>query len=180
VADNRNRSGFDRLGDRSNDWADRQAGKFADSRHPVLKGLGVIAALVVVGFVLSIVTGVIGFGADAVHETKHVLSVQNIKEQRTAIIQDWQNMKVAAGNACQAVNAKSDSDSPTLIESPAFAYGATARKARVDYNSRQTNLFEAEKVGPPGYPRTIPDEAEMDSSSPDWCKIAADLNKAHD
>jgi hypothetical protein len=180
MADREDRSGFDRLGDRSGDWANRQAGKFADSKHPVLRTLGVIAVIVAVCFVISIVSGAINFGADTVHETKRVLSVQNIKEQRTAIIQDWQELLVSAGNACNAVNSPSDEGSPTMIEDPAFAYAATVRKARVDYNRRQNNLFEAQEVGPPGYPKSIPFGKKMDNAKPNWCKISAGLHRVHE
>lgn len=145
-----------------------------------LNVIGAIALVVVAFFVIGIVSGVINFGAEALHETQRVLSVKNIREQRTAIIQDWQDLLVATGNACEAVNNPPSANSPTLVESPAMAYAATARKARVDYNRRQHNLFEAEEVGPPGYPETIPDGPAMDAFKPNWCKIAADLHRTHE
>jgi hypothetical protein len=131
-------------------------------------------------FLINLVGGFINFGFEALHETQRVLSVKNIREQRTAIIQDWQDLLVASGNACEAVSAPPNANSPVLVESPAMAYAATVRKARVDYNRRQNNLFEAEKVGPPGYPSTIPDGPAMDAFKPNWCKIAADLHRVHE
>jgi hypothetical protein len=172
--------GFDRLGKRVEDRAERTAGNLADSKHPVLKVLGVIAILVVIGFGISVATGIIGFGAEALHETRRVLSVKNIREQQTAVIEDWQELLVASGNACNAVEAAGNANSPTFVEDPAMAYAAAVRKARIDYNRRQNNLFEAEKVGPGGYPRTIPYSKEMDSAKPDWCEISVKLHEVHE
>lgn len=47
-----------------------------------------------------------------------------------------------------------------LVESPAFAYGATYRGIVVDYNRRQKNIFEAGLVGPSGYPKEVPNMAD--------------------
>lgn len=38
---------------------------------------------------------------------------------------------------------------------------AQYRKIAIDYNRRQANLFEAEKVGPPGYPKQAPTLTQM-------------------
>lgn len=173
-------SGFDRLATRAGDRADRMAGNLADSKHPILKVLAVIVVFIVIGFGISVVAGVVDFGAEAVKETRRVLSVKNIREQETAILEDWQNLLVAVGNACEAVNAKSDENSPTLVENPAMAYAATARKARTDYNRRQHNLFEARIVGPKGYPKTVPEDMSMDGPKPDWCAISKTLHKTHE
>lgn len=174
------RSGFDRLGERIEDRADKTAGNLADSRHPVLKvivwGAGILAIL----FVVNAIGGFISIGGEAIKETQRVLSIKNVREQRTAIIQDWQDLLVATGNACGASRKPPSEQSPTFVEGPEFAYAATARKARVDYNRRQNNLFEAEKVGPPGYPSTVPDGPQMDSAEPDWCEIAAHLHEVHE
>jgi hypothetical protein len=145
-----------------------------------LKVVGWTAAVIVVLFIVNAIGGFVNFGAEAVHETQRVLSVKNIREQRTAIIEDWQQLLVATGNACEAVNAKPDENAPTLVENPAMAYAATARRARTDYNRRQHNLFEAEKVGPPGYPRTVPDDELMDGPHPAWCAISEKLHETHE
>ncbi len=145
-----------------------------------LKVIGVSAIVIGVLFLINLAGGFVNFGFEALHETQRVLSVKNIREQRTAIIQDWQDLLVATGNACNAVSAPSNSNSPTFVEDPAMAYAATARNSRVDYNRRQNNLFEAEKVGPPGYPSTIPDGPKMDSAKPEWCQISADLHLVHE
>jgi hypothetical protein len=146
----------------------------------VLKIIGTIGLIIGVLFLISLAAGVVNFGAETVHETRRILSVKNIREQRTAIIEDWQQLLVSVGNACEAVNAKPDENSPTLVENPAMAYAATARRARTDYNRRQHNLFEAEQVGPPGYPKTVPEDTAMDTKSPDWCAISETLHATHE
>jgi len=180
MPSNDDRSGFDRLGDRIENRADRAAGNLAASKHPVLKVISWVMGIFVILFVANAIGGFISIGGEAIKETQRVLSIKNIREQRTAIIQDWQDLLVATGNACGASRKPPTEQSPTFVEGPEFAYAATARKARVDYNRRQNNLFEAKKVGPPGYPRTIPDGALMDSANPNWCNISADLHETHE
>lgn len=180
MADNRDDSGFERLANRAGDRADKMAGNLADSKHPVLKVLGVLAVLIALSFGISIAAGVINFGQEALHETQRVLSVKNIREQEEAIVEDWQNLLVATGNACNAVSAKPDANSPTLVEDPAMAYAATARKATIDYNSRQNTLFKAKLVGPKGYPKYVPEGRAMNGPKPDWCAISEKLRETHD
>ena len=80
-----------------------------------LKVIGVISLVVLALFALSVASGVINFGAEAIQETKRVLSVDNIREQRTAIIEDWQELLVAAGNACNAVSAPPNQHCAAMI-----------------------------------------------------------------
>lgn len=180
MASDDNQDPYSVIGDRTTGWFDRRARSLANSRHPVLKVCGWIAVIVVACIAISIVSGVINFGSSYVQAGKQIISVQNVKAQRTALIGDWQALLNATGNACDAINSKQNSNSPTLVEDPAFAYAATVRNIRADYNRRQHNLFEAEVVGPPGYPRTVPDQALMDSPHPPWCKINQDLVSVHD
>jgi Sec-independent protein translocase protein TatA len=180
VADNDDRSGFERLSDRMENRADKMAGNLADSKHPGWKIFGVVALVIAILFGASILSGVLNFGAEAVHETKRVLSVKNIREQEEAIIQDWQNLLVAVGNACEVVEKKPTENSPTFVENPAMAYATKAREARTDYNFRQHSLFQAREVGPKGYPRTVPEDTSMDGPHPNWCAISQKLHETHE
>lgn len=165
--------GFDRLEDRSGDWTDRQAGKLAD--HPkgtILKWfLGLVALVIVLGVFFS----AIGFIGDWGSSAKKIVSPANVETQYQAVIDDWQALKAAAQNACDAKTSKTDENSPTFLGGdPSLAYAQTYRRVVVDYNRRQHNLFEAKLVGPKGYPRTIP------VTSPDWCRANSELEAVHD
>ncbi len=169
------KDGWDRLGDR----LDNKAGDLADSKHPILKiGLWILG-LIVVGLVISFVVGWISFANSYVNAGRQIISPENISKQYALVIGDWQGLLTATGNACSAVNAAPNSNSPTLVENPAFAYAAQARTIRSDYNRRQHNLFESKLVGPKGYPATVPDQQLMDQAKPNWCKINRDLAAVH-
>jgi hypothetical protein len=68
--------------------------------HPVVSTIVAVVLLFSAVFVIGVVSDVIDFGNQAHQETKRVLSVKNIKEQRTALIQDWQDLLTAADNVC--------------------------------------------------------------------------------
>lgn len=144
------RSNEDIWADRGEKWGDRL------TRHPVAWTLTGIVTLVLVIGGLNFAFGWIGAATD-------IASPTNVKAQYHAVITDWNAMEVAAENACGAKNSGNNEQGPTLLEDPAFAYKAQYRHITVDYNTRQNNLFEAQQVGPSGYPSTAPSLSEMQS-----------------
>lgn len=167
---------FDRLGDKAGDWAEKQAGKLAD--HPVRTGIrwGIVAIAVVV--VIAVVGGIIGLVGNWGSEAKHVVGPANVTNQYKVIIDDWQSLMTAADNACGAQNTTPASGDPTLVENPAFAYAATYRKIRTDYNLHFHDVFEGGLVGPRGYPKTVPDLAGTHGTG-DWCQVSSQLAALH-
>lgn len=140
---------------------------------------GLIVALAIVVFiVLGIVNAACDLAGDYGNEAKRVVGVENVKDQTNAVITSWESLIATADNACEAQTQASNPDNPTLVEDPAFAYKATYRKIVVEYNQRQKNLFKAKVVGPPGYPKNVPD---LDTVGPDadWCQVSADLQAIH-
>lgn len=134
------------------DWEER-ADRF--SQHPWRVGLKWLAAFAVFCLVVSFIFGAVSWIGSWGGEAKRVTSPQNVREQNTAIIEDYEAMDAAAANACGAVTASKgdddptaskDDDDPTLVEDPALAYKATYRRIRVDYNRRMANLYEAQAV----------------------------------
>jgi hypothetical protein len=142
---------------RSNEdiWLDRGetwGGRF--TRHPFGWGFASIIGVVVVVLALGWLIG--WFNA-----ATEVVSPANVRTQYHAVITDWNAMGVAAENACNASDSGNSEQGPTLLEDPAFAYKAQYRHITVDYNARQNNIFEAEQVGPSGYPRVAPTLSQM-------------------
>lgn len=137
---------------------------------------GLIAVLTIV---IIILLGVVGractVGGGYADEAQRVISVPNVKEQKTTLINLYNSAQTAADNACNAGQMAKDDNSPTLVEDPALAYKATYRKIIVEYNRRQDNLFEARVVGPQGYPKRIPDVAP----NADYCEISANLQSLY-
>ena len=167
------KDGYSRLEDRVDAWGDRAAGNLAD--HPkrtVLKYLGITVALLLA---LSIIGGILNFVGVWGNEAKKVVSPANVTAQFDAVITDWQDLQAAADNACGAVTAAKQSGDPTFVEDPAAAYAATYRRIVVDYNQRQQNIFKANKVGPPGYPKVVPPVG----AKPDWCSVSQSLAEIH-
>lgn len=104
-----------------------------------------IGGFIAICIALSLVFGLISWVGSWGGEAKRVTSPQNVREQNTAIIDDYQSMEAAAANACGAKTSAGEGD-PTLVEDPALAYKATYRRIRVDYNRRMANLYEAQAV----------------------------------
>lgn len=146
--------GYDRLERRTEDFLDRQSGNLADRPGRTIFGWAVKGGLIVLGLV--IVFGLIGFVAGWFNAGKDIVSPDNVRRQYTAIIGDWNGMEAAACNAKEAELAQKEEGDPVIVESPGLAYRAKYREIQVDYNRRQQNLFEGEKVGPKGYPREAP------------------------
>lgn len=153
------RPGWDRLEDRSGDWADREAGRFADRPARTTAKWLTIFGVGIVGLVVFF--GVIGFAAGWFNTGKDIVSPNNVKKQYANVIEDYKAMEVAAANACQAVDTAQGRNDPSLIETAGFAYAAQYRHITVDYNRRQNNIFESKLVGPKGYPRNAPTLKEM-------------------
>lgn len=110
-----------------------------------------------------------------VDKAKQVGGADNMEDQYKRVMTDFNALQTSADNACAAqAEAKKDDSDPTLVESPALAYAATYRKIWVDYNTRMNNIFEAQAVGPVGYPRHIPDYTGG-SNRADFCVIGDKL-----
>lgn len=153
------KSGRDRLSERTEAWADKRAGDLAD--RPVRTSLGLLVKALLALFAIGAVFGVFGLACGWFNAGKDIVSPSNVREQYRAVIGDYKAMEQAACNAQEAANAKPEEGDPQLIETPGFAYRAKYREIAVDYDRRQANLFEAEKVGPKGYPRESPTIAQM-------------------
>jgi preprotein translocase subunit SecF len=121
---------------------------------------GIVALTVAV--VLILVAGVVSFGLRWLNAGAEVAGSANVKGQYAAVIEDWNALEAAAANSCGAVDAGSE-EGATFLEDPAFAYKAQYRHIAVDFSRRQQNIFEAEIVGPSGYPRMAPRLAEMEA-----------------
>ncbi len=124
-------------------WEER-AERF--SEHPWRVGLKWLAAFAVFCLVVSAIFGAVSWVSSWGGEAKRITSPQNVREQNTAIVEDYEAMDAAAANACGAKTAAQGEDDPTLVEDPALAYKATYRRIRVDYNRRMANLYEAQAV----------------------------------
>jgi hypothetical protein len=128
-------------------WEDRTERVYASfSDHPVRTGvkwyfiaLGIVISLAIVG-------GIVSYVGSWGSESKRVASPENVREQNTQIIEDYESLKAAASNACGVSTGAKSSDDPTLVENPALAYEATYRRIEVDYNRRMANLYEAQAV----------------------------------
>lgn len=134
---------FDREGER---WERRPVGT---SIRWGLAALAVIVVLALAGGVAHFALGWLGAAAE-------VAGPRNVKAQYAAVIEDWNALEAAAENACGATDAPGGPRSAMLLEDPAFAYKAQYRRIAVDFNRRQANIFEAEVVGPSGYPKRAP------------------------
>lgn len=161
MADN-----FDRLGEKGYNWADRQAGKLAD--RPKWTAFKWIGGLIALFIVIGIVSSVLGFFGDHAASLKQTVEPYNVREQNRAIVGDWQDMKAAAANACDAAEAKTNADSPTFLEDPAVSYKATYRRIEADYDRRMANIYEAQLVRKfpvpsnlRSYPKVAPTLKEM-------------------
>jgi hypothetical protein len=138
--------------ERGSKWGDRF------TRHPILWGGGTIIVAIVVIFLVG---SVLGFFGSWFNAGRDIVSPDNVSKQYKAVIGDYKGMEAAASNACAAKKAAQTESSPLFLEDPEFAYAAQYRRIEVDYNTRQNNLFEAEQVGPKGYPSTAPTLEEM-------------------
>lgn len=159
-------SGFDRLGQRGGDYADRQAGNLADNPRRTLIRWGL--ALLALVAVLWVGGCALGFIGDWGNEAKRTVGVKNSREQTTAVLDDWTSMEAAAGNACQAASSKGSTNDPLIIEKPEFAYAAKYRDIKRDYDRRMGNFFEARNVrnvpipgALHGYPQRAPSLKQM-------------------
>lgn len=132
--------------------------------------VGVAAALVVISLVGCSVAG------SYVNKGVEKLSADNVEAQFDTVIRHWEGMTTAANNACQVTAGERSDDSPVLVESPAMAYAATYRNLRQKYNAAQADIFKAKLLGPPGYPKEVPDFPETNGASPDFCTVAAELD----
>jgi hypothetical protein len=111
-----------------------------------------------------------------VKEGERVISAQNLRTQYKYITRDWNSLITTADTACaaQAEGEKDDAD-PTLVEGPALAYASTYRTVWAKYNARMADVFEAGFVGPPGYPKHIPNFDEVTGPNPDFCAVSTHL-----
>jgi len=108
-----------------------------------------------------------------VDKAQQKLSADNVEQVYDKVISSWNDLYVAAQNACEVSTGGSQSaeGDPTLVESPALAYNATYRKQVSAYNATMHDIFKAGFVGPHGYPRTIPIIATKD-----YCSVVDKLD----
>lgn len=103
------------------------------------------------------------------------LSADNVEAQFADVIRNWEGLTTAANNACQAGVGSTSEDGPVMVESAGMAYAATYRNIRQKYNAIQADIFKANLVGPPGYPKEIPNFPETNGGEPDFCAVAEQL-----
>lgn len=104
-----------------------------------MRALAIVGAVIVTVVLLIVV----GLAAGWIGGTAETVSFDHSKEQTTVVLDDWQSMKAAAANACEAGDSQQQSGDPTLVERPGFAYRAKYRQIKVDYDRRMGNFFEA-------------------------------------
>ncbi len=144
---------------------DREISKF--EAHPFWSGFKWLLGIVGIIMVIAVVGGIGHFVLGWFNAGAEIVSPANVKEQYGRVIEDWNSLEAAAQNACGAEDAaKHGNVGPTLLEDPALAYKAKYRQIAVDYNRRQTNIFEAKLVGPSNCgaqdcPRLAPTLGEM-------------------
>lgn len=136
---------------------------------------GVRWALILLGLLLvtGIVVTIVGFANNWGQKAVKVVSPANVEKQYGVIIDNWEALTASADNACLAQSGETSEDGPLLIESPEMAYAATYRSVRADYNAAWANVFDAGLVGPPGYPKSIPNWTS--GADPDFCTISTNL-----
>jgi len=139
--------------------------------RPFRTGAKGIAFLLIGGLLLAAAFGVANWIGAWGGEAKRVASPQNVREQNTSVIGDWEALQQQAGNACDAKSQAGGEGSPTLVEDPEFAYAATYRSTAADYNRRMANLYEAQTIrnlplpsNLKSYPRTAPSLRSMKRS----------------
>lgn len=136
------------MSDNDQTWQDRGDKAYTKfTNNPWRTGFKWLLIFLAVVIAISVLFAVIGWIGSWGDEAKRVTSPQNVREQNTRIIDDWEGMQAAGMNVCnvQSSAAKGETD-PTLIEDPALAYKAQYRRIRVDYNRRMANLYEAQAV----------------------------------
>lgn len=169
-------------GNKWDDRVERYADRFEDRPFRtafgwLLKGLLILAVLMVVVGGFLRVTGFLGLWAD---EATRVVSPANVREQHTLIAQDWQELRAAADKVCQAGASQTGGENdPTFLEDPLVAMKSVYYTARSDYNRRMNNLFEARIVAPSGYPRYVPELPATLNPNGDWCKVSRQLANYH-
>jgi hypothetical protein len=123
-------------------------------RRPFRTVMKIFVLIGAIFLALSLFLAVTGLLGGWIGAGKDIVSPTNVKEQHRAVIEEYEALRAAAVNACNAANA-ADIDA-TLVEDPAFAYKAQYERISISYNRRQKNLFEADLVGPRGYPDEAP------------------------
>lgn len=170
--------GYDRLQNRIDAAGEKMAGRLAD--HPRRFILGSLFKLFLAVVLLGLLIGGVGWLAGWWGAAKDVTGPANVANQYYQVRQDWQGMITASQNACGAQQAVKSAGDPVLVEDPTLAYASTYRNIRTDFNRRQNDIFEAGKVGPGGYPKTVKIFPEELKTPIEWCSIATKLEAIHD
>lgn len=147
--------------ERADRWAGRQADKFAD--RPVRTGLGWLVraclALVAIAAVGAVIFGTWSWIAGWGDTAKRVTGAENTERQAFALRDDYRSLEATAGNVCDARSGAGSPDDPSLVERPDFAYRATYRRIKADYDRRMDNAFEAGWVRRYPFLRDLPRQA---------------------
>lgn len=130
-----------------------------------------------IGILLAIILVVGGLNYIGAWGSKaaEVVSPQNVQKQHEVVIDHYNSMIAAAGNACtvqQSAAKEKTSKTPVIVEDPTLAYAATFRRIVSTYNSSVDNLFKAGIVAPPGYPKSV-DVNSIDTT--DWCMVEGQI-----
>jgi len=138
----------------------------------VTKGKFLLSAGLLCGAALIALTGC-STAAGYVKAAEDTISAENLREQYGYITKNWEALIQTADTACAAQGSSTDESGPVLVEGAGLAYASTYRTAVSKYNARQDDVFEAGFVGPPGYPKEIPNY--VSGADPDFCGISSQL-----
>lgn len=123
------------------DRAERGYDQFTQKPKRTIAKWFFIALAVIIA--LSILFGAIKWIGSWGSEAARVTGPENTKAQFDALIQGYEDMEVAAENACQAKDAPTTQDNPTFLEDPNLAYDTLYREAAAEYDARLNNWFQA-------------------------------------
>jgi hypothetical protein len=111
--------------------------------------------------------------AGYVKAAEDTISAENYKDQWEFVTNNWEALIQTADNACAAQGSTTSESGPVLVEGAGLAYASTYRTVVAKYNAQQDNIFKAGFVGPPGYPKEIPNY--VSGQNPDFCNISSQL-----
>jgi hypothetical protein len=137
----------------------------------VIKGKYLLAAGLLCGAALF-TTGC-STAAGYVKAAEDTISAENLRDQYKFVTNNWEALIQTADNACAAQGSTTSDSGPVLVEGAGLAYASTYRTVVAKYNARQDDIFEAGFVGPPGYPKEIPNY--VSGQDPDFCGISTNL-----
>lgn len=142
----------------------RLADQAARTAAPV--ALKWVLVFVAVCFGFGLLFAACGFASRWAGGTADIASFDNVAEQQTQLLEDYESLEAATLNVCRGRRAVADSssdDEATQRRSQVLAYEQTFERISADYDRRMRNFFEtgAGRVAPTGIPDQAPALNEM-------------------